>query len=192
MNTLLNRFSLTQKFAALGIMVVALFGIPTYLFVSGLNESIDFASRESTGAAYFKPVMPPQQNLGSPRAKRQDVDKAAAAIDEMDKRYPELGVTAKWQKVKSAWQAVKNDVAGLTPPESFKRHGAVIDLELELITAVSDQSNITYDPTVDGYQLGFLATSRLPTITAFYDDLIDFFCFRRPCAGVRKNHNGKT
>ncbi len=185
MNALLNRFSLTQKFAVLGIMVVALFGVPTYLFVSGLNESIDFAARESTGAAYFKPVMTLLQNTQQHRglsglvlngkaelrpkweAERQDVDKSAAAIDEMDKRYPELGLTAKWQEVKSGWQAVKNDVAGLTPPESFKRHSALIDLELKLITAISDQSNITYDPTVDGYQLGFLATSRLPMITEY-------------------------
>ncbi len=185
MNTLLNRFSLTQKFAALGVMVITLFGIPTYLFVSGLNESIDFAARETTGAAYFKPVMALLQHTQQHRglsglvlngkdefrpqweAKRQDVDKAAAAIDAMDKRYPELGLTAKWQELKSAWQGVKNDVAGLAPAESFKRHTTVVDLELGLITAIADQSNITYDPTVDGYQLGILATSRLPIITEY-------------------------
>jgi methyl-accepting chemotaxis protein len=185
MNKILNRFSLGQKFIALGLMVITLFGAPTYLFVSGLNESIDFAERESSGAAYFKPVMTLLQNTQQHRglsglvlngkdemrpkweSTRQEVDKSVAAIDEMDKRYPELGLSQQWQEVKTSWQSVKSDLAGLTPQESFKRHSTVVDAELKLITAISDQSNITYDPTVDGYQLGFLATSRLPTITEY-------------------------
>jgi methyl-accepting chemotaxis protein len=185
MNKLLNRFSLTQKFAFLGLLVVTLFGIPTYLFVAGLNDGIDFAKRETSGAAYFKPVMTLLQQTQQHRglsalvlngkeemrsqweAKRQEVDKAIAAIDEMDRLHPELGLTEKWQEVKSGWQALKGELSGFTAPESFKRHSAVIDAEIALITAISDQSNITYNPTVDGYQIGFLATNRLPIITEY-------------------------
>lgn len=185
MNALLNKFKLSQKFVLLGLMVIVLFGIPTYLFVAGLNESIDFANRERTGAEYFKPVMSLLKNTQQHRglsglvlngaveekpkleAKRQDVDKAVAAIDEMDRRYPELDLSKQWQVVKSGWQGVKSDVANLTPQERFKRHTLLVDNELKLIDAISDQSNITYDPTVDGYQLGFLATSRLPAITEY-------------------------
>ncbi len=185
MNRLLNRFSLSQKFAVLGVMVLALFGIPTYLFVSGLDESIGFAARETSGAAYFKPVMSllkaTQQHRGLAglvlngkkemqpawEAKRAEVDKAVAEVDEMDRRYPELGLTSSWQEVRNGWQSLKGEVGGLSAAESFKRHSAVVDAELKLITAVSDQSNITYDPTVAGYQVGFLATSRLPTLTEY-------------------------
>ncbi|MBZ0106809.1 MAG: methyl-accepting chemotaxis protein, partial [Sulfuricella denitrificans] len=185
MNALLNRFTLSQKFVLLGLMVLALFGIPTYLFVSGLNENVDFAARESTGATYFKPVMALLQNTQQHRgmsglvlngntemrskweSKRQDVDKSVAEIDEMEKRFPELGLAKQWQDVRSGWQGVKGDVASLSPQDSYKRHSAVVDAEIRLITAIADQSNITYDPTVDGYQLGTLATGRMPMITEY-------------------------
>ncbi len=183
MNTFLNRFSLSQKFAGLGLIVIVLFGIPTYLFVAGLNESIDFAARENIGAAYLKPVLSllkgTQQHRGLSvlvlngkpemrpawEAKRGEVDNAVAAIDEIDSRYPELELTRQWGGVKSSWQALEREAAGLTAQESFKRHSALIDDEIRLIAAISDQTNITYDPTVDGYQLGFLAANNLPMIT---------------------------
>ncbi len=185
MNALLNRFTLSEKFAFLGLVVLVLFGMPTYLFVSGLNESADFAARENTGATYFKPVMSllqtTQQHRGlsglvlngaaemRPKweAKRQDVDKAVVAVDEMEKRYPELGLNQQWQEVRSGWQSLKSEVGTLSPQDSFKRHSALVDNEIRLITAIADQSNITYDPTVDGYQLGSLATGRMPMITEY-------------------------
>jgi methyl-accepting chemotaxis protein len=185
MNKVLNRFALREKFLMLGWMVATLFGVPTYLFVSGLNETADFATRETTGAAYLAPVMSlvqyAQQHRGLSaqvlngkdearpqwEAKRQEVDKAVAAIDEMDKRYPELELTKPWQEIKTRWQGLKGDVASLTPAESFKRHTELIDAQLRFITAISDQSNITYDPTVDGYQLGYMAASTLPGLTEY-------------------------
>lgn len=85
-----------------------------------------------------------------------------AAIDEMDKRYPELELSTKWQEVKTGWQALKSNVSGLTPQESFQRHTALIDLQIQLIAAISDHSNITYDPTVDGYSLGIWRPARCP------------------------------
>ena len=183
MNALLHRFTLAQKFMVLGLLVLILFGLPSYLFISGLDESIDFAERETRGAAYFKPVMKmlqlTQQHRGlsavvlsgnagmrgSWESKRQEVDKTVADIDAMEKRYPELGLGKQWQEVRGGWEALKRDLGAFTPPESFKRHTALVDMEIKLINAISDQSNITYDPTVDGYQLGFLATSRMPTAT---------------------------
>lgn len=185
MNTFLHRFTLAQKFMALGVVVMALFGLPSYLFVSGLDESIAFAERETRGAAYFKPAMKmlqlTQQHRGlsavvlsgnasmrgSWESKRQEVDKAVAEIDAMEKRYPELGLGKQWQEVRGGWEALKRDLGGFTAPESFKRHTDVVDMEIKLIDAISDQSNITYDPTVDGYQLGFLATSRMPAVTEY-------------------------
>ncbi|MDP2110099.1 MAG: methyl-accepting chemotaxis protein [Thiobacillus sp.] len=185
MNTFLNRFALGEKFVFLGLLVLVLFGMPTYLFISGLNESTDFAARESTGAVYFKPVMSLLQHTQQHRglsglvlngatemrseweSKRQDVDRIVAEVDEMEKRYPELGLGKQWQEVKSDWQGVKNDIAGLNPQESFKRHSTLVDKQIRLITAIADQSNITYDPTVDGYQLGSLATGRMPMITEY-------------------------
>jgi methyl-accepting chemotaxis protein len=185
MNSFLNRFSLAQKFALLGAMVALLFGVPTWLFVSGLNDDIEFSSQEVNGAEFLAPVMQflkyTQQHRGLSamvlngkaearanwEAKRGDVDAAVQAVDAVNQRFPELGLVEAWQPVKSQWQTLKGDVGGLTPAESFARHTAMIESVTTFITLVSDHSNITYDPTIDGYQIGFLATQRLPIITEY-------------------------
>jgi methyl-accepting chemotaxis protein len=185
MNSLLNRFALAHKFAALGVMVAVLFGVPTWLFVAGLNDDIEFAAQEVSGGEFLAPVMQfmqyTQQHRGLSslvlngksearpawESKRQEIDATAQAVDAVNQRHPALDLTQAWQQVKTQWQTLKNDVAGLPPPESFARHTALIESVTKLITRVSDQSNITYDPTVDGYQIGFLATSRLPILTEY-------------------------
>ena len=185
MNTILNRFSLAQKFALLGAMVALLFGIPTWLFVSGLNDDIEFTTTEVNGSQFLPPVMQflksAQQHRGLSavvlggntnaagkwEAKRADVDKAAQAVDDIIERFPELGLAEAWRPLKLQWQAIKGDVAGLKPAESFARHTALIEAVIKFISRVADQSNITYDPTIDGYQIGFLAVQRLPIISEY-------------------------
>jgi methyl-accepting chemotaxis protein len=185
MGSFLNRFSLAQKFALLGAMVALLFGVPTWLFVSGLDDDIEFSTQEVNGAEFLAPVMQflkyTQQHRGLSamvlngkvearanwESKRADVDSAAQAVDAVNQRFPELNLADEWQPVKLQWQALKSDVGGLTPADSFARHTAMIESVIKFITLVSDHSNITYDPTIDGYQIGFLATQRLPIITEY-------------------------
>lgn len=57
MNNLLHRFSLTQKFMMLGLMAFVLISIPTYLWVSTVDEDIDFIHQEITGSESIVLVM---------------------------------------------------------------------------------------------------------------------------------------
>ena len=183
MNALLGRLVLSQKFVLLGVLMVVLFGIPTYLFVSGANDNIAFAKEETKGAEFLVPTMQvlqfTQQHRGLSamvlngknemrgawEAKRKEVDDAMGQVDKNNERFAELKLQAPWQDITKKWQALKGDVANLTPPESFQRHTALIDEIINFISLLSDAANITYDPTVDGYQLGYAATEELPNLT---------------------------
>ncbi|MDP2824725.1 MAG: methyl-accepting chemotaxis protein [Sulfuritalea sp.] len=183
MNALLARLGLSRKFALLGVLSLTLFGIPTWFFVAGIDETIAFARQEVKGAEFLLPVMRAlqfkQQHRGLSglvlsgknemrdawEAKRKEIDAAIAQVDAANARYPELGLHSAWDDTKKKWQALKGEVAGLTPQESFARHTALIEEVTAFIEALSDASNITYDPTVDGYQMGFAAIQQLPRIT---------------------------
>lgn len=183
MNSLLAKLTLIQKFGVVGILVLVMFGIPSYLFVSGLRDSIAFAEQEQEGAHFLVPVMQllqfTQQHRGLSalvlsgnndargkwEAKRGEVDVAVREIDDMIGRYPELGLGEMWPPVKAQWQSLRAEAAGLTPVESFMRHISLIENITGFIVSVAEAGNITYDPTIDGYQLGNIATTRMPNVT---------------------------
>ena len=183
MNALLGRLTLTRKFALLGLLALILFGIPTWLFVATINESIAFAEQEIKGAEYLAPTMRALQFTqqhrglsglvlngasdmrGAWESKRKEADDVFEQVDRGNERFPELGLKAPWQEVKRRWAALKGDVASLTPLESFTRHTALIEEITRFIERLSDAANITYDPTIEGYQLGFAATQQLPKLT---------------------------
>lgn len=185
MGAILSRLFVVQKFMLLGVLVVVLFGTPTGIFVSGINEQVGFARQEIKGAEYLVSAMKflqfTQQHRGlsalvlngkeEMRGKwdtaRSAADEAAAQVDANNQRFAELGLESAWKPVKAQWDGIKAEVRQLTPAESFQRHTAMIDALREFIATAGDSSNITYDPTVDGYQLGQVVLADLPALTEY-------------------------
>lgn len=185
MNNLLHRFSLTQKFMVLGLMAFVLISVPTYLWVATVDEDIDFIHQEIEGSEIIVTIMRLLQTvqqhrglsslllngksevLASWEIKRKEVDQAVIEVEAATQQAPHLELDKNWQIVKAQWQQLKLDVAGLNPLESFRRHTALVESITRLATLVADNSNITYDPTVEGYQLGQIAATTMPMLTEF-------------------------
>lgn len=185
MYKLLTRFSLTQKFMILGLTAFVLVSALTYLLVSTADEGIDFVRHEIKGSESLVPVMSLLQTVQQHRglsslvlsgknevvplwnAKRKEVDQAVEAIDAVNKRFPELNLSNNWHAVKGQWQKLKADVAGLSPQESFHRHTALTESITRFVSLIADNSNITYDPTVESYTIGQIASVNMPMSTEF-------------------------
>ncbi len=185
MNKLLNHFSLTQKFMILGLIAFVLVSALTYLLVSSADEGIDFVRQEIKGSESIVPVMSLLQTVQQHRgmsslvlsgenevipswdAKRKEIDQAVESIDAVNKRFPELNLSNNWYTVKGQWQKLKTDVAELSPQESFHRHTALAESITRFVSLIADNSNITYDPTVEGYEIGQIALVNMPMSTEF-------------------------
>ena len=185
MHKLLTRFSLTQKFMILGLIAFVLVSALTYLLMSTANEGIDFVRQEIKGSVSIVPVMSLLQTVQQHRglsslvlsgenevipswdAKRKEMDQAVEAIDAVNKRFPELNLVNNWHTVKGQWQKLKTDVAELSPQESFHRHTALTESITRFVSLIADNSNITYDPTVESYMIGQIASVNMPMSTEF-------------------------
>jgi len=98
-------------------------------------------------------------------AKRKEIDDLVVVIEKNNTLHSEWGLQNNWLEIKKKWQALEGEVNGLSVAESFKRHTALIENVDEFIVLAGDASGITYDPTVDGNQLGFVLTQELPMLT---------------------------
>ena len=176
---------LIHKFLLLGVGVVVLFSVPTWLFVTGLNEDIAFSEREAEGATYLPAALAVLKQVQKHRGLSAlvlngrsdlagkleqtgvDTDDALRTLAAIDTEHVHLGLGTKVETLGRQWQQLDGEQANLSAAENFARHTALVEVLLTFIVDIADASNITYDPSVEGYQLGIALTTRLPLLTEY-------------------------
>lgn len=181
---LLNRLRYPHKFLLIGVIFLAPLVVMGYLLIDEVNQRIRFMEQERLGIEYIallrKPIADIQQHRGMSAAFlngdtsfRERMEQRQAAIDShfanlrsVDQRLGSaLKSGDKLGTLEREWGALKREVTGYTPAQSFERHSALVAQLRDFITYLADTSNLILDPELDSYYLMDLMVARLPALT---------------------------
>jgi len=187
LKNLFASMQLWKKFTLLGVIGIALFGVPTALYVISAEKLIAQKNLEIQGVQPARLLLRTMQlmqqhrglsavllggndSVAAPRqAKAQEVDKAfqelTAQLLLTGTRNPDINreVTA----AQTAWNTLRDGVAGgkLDLPQSFGTHSDTIAKLFEINDALLDDFKLSLDADLDSTKLiagGFVA---LPALT---------------------------
>jgi len=180
----LSNIKLWQKLMILALLSVMMFAVPSWLMITRANEEIAFTAREKLGVEYEREVIRLMQliqqhrglssvvlsgdtsSAGKWEAKRNEVNEQVKAVETVNNRLSELGLTEHWQTVRSDWEQLASESAGLDTKASVLRHTALIEKVLVFNRKLSDESNLALDPEVDTYYMMVIAINCLvPPLT---------------------------
>lgn len=137
----LNDFSLGKKMAfaiAIFLIPIALMG---YFLVTEKDDLINFTLQEVAGVHYLKPAQHALAAASKPAASPEEMSRAAAELEAAEAAdRGGLSVTSKTKELVTALKGGKDSDAGARASE--------------LISLLSDNSNITLDPDGDAYFVG--------------------------------------
>jgi Amt family ammonium transporter len=182
---MLKRFhnlKVVQKLALISFVFILPDSIMLYLFITSINENIEFARLEQVGNEYQRPLerlldLVPQQRLAARRpvgrestqallARQHDIDAAFAAVETVDARIGRtLGFTpqglAKRQRqgcdvhsVRDEWEKLKALTSnGTAADERDQKYLQLIAHIRSMIAHAGDMSNLILDPQLDSYYL---------------------------------------
>src|SRR5260221_10309792 len=178
-----HRLKVSQKLALISIFFVMPDSVMLYLFITAINDSIQFAQMEQKGNQYQRPLeelleLIPQHSAlaqravdGESEAREQLAPKAAqidAAFQELEKVDARIGVDLQFtdeglakrhreyyrvQTVRGEWNELKTQLAGLTPAATAEKHTHLVADVRTMITHAGDTSNLILDPDLDSYYL---------------------------------------
>lgn len=180
---LMNQLSFSKKMLLISIAFITPLVITSYFLVSEEMVAINFAEKELTGLEYILPVKQLIQHFPEHRgmtnaylsgnesfkakilAKRKQLAEDIQLIDEVDQRFGvQLGTTAQWGKIKSAWGRLEAEAFTGSAKEIFAQHTALIAEVLDLVKLASDNSNLTLDPALDSNYIGTAIVNLLPQV----------------------------
>ncbi|GGJ69807.1 methyl-accepting chemotaxis protein [Deinococcus aquiradiocola] len=182
--SLLGRLSVGQKLA----LSAATFALPIVVIVSLLaseqQQALNFVRSEQRGAQYLPSLETVLKNMqlhrrASSKFLNGDAEQKATltSLDaQIDQGIAQLestntGLGDEFQlgadigALKTAWTRLKSQVSNqtITADKSTDAHTALLSENItQAFANVSHASQISLDPSVDGYYLGLLSTERLP------------------------------
>ena len=192
MNSILRRFSISQKLAIICLSFSLPIFVMLYLIADGINTNIRFARLELAGNDYLRSLGPlleliPQHQALARRllagesavrsdlgARQEEIARAFAKLLETDARLgTDLQFTpeglAKRQReraraatVQLAWARLRGSIEQLKPEASDERHAALVADVRTMITHAGDTSNLILDPDLDSYYLMDVTLCALP------------------------------
>lgn len=172
------------KFGLIFLLIfLCLLGLSAFV-VGELKNKINSWENEGRGLAYINALRPPiehiQQHRGMTHSylngdqgfhdrilqKRDEVEKHLEALQRIDQREGAALKTAdRLQTLQQQWRRIKSESMTMAREDSFKAHTDLIDGFIELAHHITDGSEITLDPRLDGYYLGDTLTNTLPQLT---------------------------
>lgn len=158
--------------AALAVVaVIGAYGLTLERLLATVGTDIRFGSAERDGAAYLRPLV----QLLAATADAQSaavtgrtpdgtrLTETRAAVAAADARYgADLATTTRWTDLEARLDRLAD--TGPTGAEGYARWSEVVDLELALVAAVGDSSNLILDPQLDVYYVMDSVLLRLPTL----------------------------
>lgn len=160
-----------RRVAALlaGVAVLVAYSVTLERLLANVGADVSFASAERDGDAYLRPLvtlLAVTADAQSAAVAGRQVDgtrltEARTAVAAVDARYgASLRTTTRWNDLARRLDAVTG--AAPTGADAYARYSAVIDLELALVAAVGDASNLILDPQLDVYYVMDSVLLRLP------------------------------
>lgn len=180
---LMERLRYPFKFGLIFLLVfLCLLGLSAFV-VGDLKNKINTWENERRGLAYINALRPPiehiQQHRGMTHSylngdqsfhdrilqKRDEVEKHLEALQRIDQREGAALKTAdRLQTLQQQWRRIKSESMTMAREDSFKAHTHLIGGFIELAHHITDSSEITLDPQLDGYYLGDTLTNILPQL----------------------------
>jgi PAS domain S-box-containing protein len=187
-----NGLKVSQKLALISIFFIMPDSLMLYLFITGINENIQFARMEQKGNAYQRPLeelleLIPQHRSLAQRTlsgelsgrelavkKQAQIDAAFDALQSVDAHIgTELQFTAEGLAkrkrehcrvgtVRGEWENLKNGLAQLDLETCAARHLHLMSDVRTMITHAGDLSNLILDPDLDSYYLMDVTLLALP------------------------------
>ncbi len=181
----LGQLKLAHKFLVLGVIALLMVALPATVAVRDELSIWQAARGEAAGIApaghILQLVQLSQQHrglsanvLGGNEALQGEREKRQTAIGQLLPQVraslgalntPALG--AEWQAIETEWAELSRAVAsrGVTGPQSFARHTALIERQLGLLESVTDASGMSLDPHSHSYFLIQSVLVHLPRLT---------------------------
>src|SRR5579863_734177 len=158
-----RNLSLGKKLAtAISVFVFPVLLMGYFLYVEK-DDLISFTKKEIAGVHYLRGTRPILEAVTSTAPTRSEVDAAVQGLRKAEQEDAgELAVAAASHDLASAAQ----DVAGGKDPAGATKK------TFDLISAISDDSNITLDPDSDAYFVGDIIVNQAPAILAQTGSLI--------------------
>ncbi|QOV91476.1 hybrid sensor histidine kinase/response regulator [Humisphaera borealis] len=187
-----HSLKVAHKLALISFIFVVPDSLMLYLFITSINENIEFAKLEKVGNEFQRPVerlldLVPQQRLDarrSPdeaaearmRARASEIDEAFAVLAEVDARlgqtldfnreslskHQRLGCDA--TSVRAEWESLKSATARdeITAAARDQHYLRLIDHLRGMIAHAGDMSNLILDPDLDSYYMMDVTLMAIP------------------------------
>jgi len=178
-----QNLKVAQKLMLISVFFVLPDSVMLYLFITAINDNIEFAQMERKGNQYQRPLekllelIPQHRQLaqrvldGDPAAggdiarKAAEIDAAFRELEEVDARigadlqFTDEGLAKRHrehyrvQTVNAEWEELKAGLARLDPTASAEKHLHLVADVRTMITHAGDTSNLILDPDLDSYYL---------------------------------------
>lgn len=177
---ILDRLMLWQKLAVLIVAMLVPTALLAFFYFSESNGVVQQAQNEQTGARYLQSVGSALALIANHRsrstayltgdtshkaqlfANEAQIDKQFNAISTLNRQYgARFKTNGEWQQIKTDWTTIKADLANSTPSANLKRHDSVINEIDDLVTTVSMNSGLAFDPDPDTETLITAATQQV-------------------------------
>jgi methyl-accepting chemotaxis protein len=170
----ISNLRLSHKFSLLGAVAAVIVMVPLSYCVRSVERDLDRTRSELAGVTpsrrLLRVVQLTQQHRGlsaivlggktdiepQRNGRQAEVEQAVEIFNVLSH---DLGADARlrsdWERVAAEWRALAKDVAtrGVSGPQSFERHTALIAHQLELHGRVMDATGLTLDAQPDAYFL---------------------------------------
>jgi methyl-accepting chemotaxis protein len=144
---------LGAKLAAASLAFVFPILLIAYFLITEKDELINFTKMEIAGVKYLRAMQISLQQLTTVHQTQENWTKATAAVEQAEKE--DRGV------LNLAYEAANLRLA-LT--ESGRNADSVSTKIMALFSLISDNSNITLDPDMDAYYIGFVLINQAPDL----------------------------
>ena len=181
---MLNRMRYPLKFTLLGIIALVVVGFLLTQLALSLRESVAFAEKEVDGMGrvptLLKVIQTAQQHRGlssgvlngnegmrsALQKKSGEMAEAMKAADAvlLSAREGQLA-RARWQDVRSRWEALQSGGLQMKPRDNLVAHTALIRELVLTVHDLGDDGNLTLDPSADTYYLIDNVLRRVPDVS---------------------------
>ena len=178
---------LAHKFSLLGVVAAVVVALPLSYYVHGVERHLDQIQSELGGIApsrgLLRVVQLTQQHRGlsaallggkadvePQRSSRQaEADQAVEAFNTLSRALGDdtARLQADWEQVVTEWRMLAKDVANrsVSGPQSFERHTALINRQLELHGKVMDAAGLSLDSRPEQHYLTMVALQQSPDLS---------------------------
>ena len=183
MKSFLESLKMWQKFALVGLFVIALFGLPFGLYLNSTNQEIHDSDFEKMGANALVPVVKVLQlsqrhsvqnqalingdkNGRTARdTTSQEISTQLDAMATLSKDNPELKLDDSINQIKQIWSGLVSEQDGFTLDQNRSHHAILINKILQLVDVVADNGNLLLSPDAGTFYLSTMGTDSVVKLT---------------------------